>query len=285
MTLRFCAGYDVVNSTFGNRQDIRKVNCIYRPWYNNSMSYAFYNCYNLINVSQLNNNINNMSYAFQNCYNLVGISKFPNNVRNIVGTFQNCENITNIPTLPTSITSIVNTFYGCSTLYNVPVIPNNVINMSGTFYGCSNISQFISIPNRVNDISYTFCGCSNIESIDIIPSNITNMYKTFDGCTNLIGDIYIITNASNCFYNTPDEKLKDVYIYFSENGVNTPTYNAFINAGYSDIVRVNGALLINNDDAYDIDLSDYRYEIDSNKIAHLYEYIGTKTRVDQPEVR
>ena len=30
---------------------------------------------------------------------------------------------------------------------------------------------------------------------------------------------------------------------------------------------------------FDVDLSDYRYEIDENKIAHLYEYIGTKNIV------
>ena len=53
----------------------------------------------------------------------------------------------------------------------------------------------------------------------------------------VIGNILIysdkITNISNCFRFTNENKDKDVYIPFTyENGVNTKTYKSFISAGY-----------------------------------------------------
>jgi hypothetical protein len=61
------------------------------------------------------------------------------------------------------------------------------------------------------------------------------MYGTFAGCYNLFGDVVIqssnVVKATRCFNNTT--LTKNVYIPFTyENGINTITYNSFINAGY-----------------------------------------------------
>ena len=237
MELIFVNGYDVVNTTFENKEHIKSVDCLYRDWSNNSMDYAFKDCINLLSVTNINQNISSM-----------------------VGTFENCYNMATQPIIPDSVVNMHQTFYNCSLLLSGR-ISNNAQDLSQAFYNCSNITQFPNITNTVN------------------------MYQSFDGCSNIYGDIYIhseiITNAVNCFSNTSLEK--NVYIPFQNNGVNTLTYNSFINAGYKTDQRVNGVLLFDiNDEG--IDLSDYEYFIDSNKIAHLIKYIGSNTDVIQPKI-
>ena len=76
--------------------------------------------------------------------------------------------------------------------------------------------------------------CTSLVTAPNIPSNVTSLFQTFSGCSNLEGNIYIhsenITESvATCFSNY---KRKNVYIPFENNGINTETYKAFINAGY-----------------------------------------------------
>ena len=109
------------------------------------------------------------------------------------------------------------------------------------------------------------------------------MFYTFAWCDNLSNDINIeseiITNASNCFEGTSLEK--NVYIPFTyANGVNTLTYNAFKDAGYSNDTRKDGVLLI--DINYDPELFNWRYRTLSNGVRLLQEYLGSETNISVP---
>ena len=98
-----------------------------------------------------------------------------------------------------------------------------------------------------NNLDKAFANCYNLYRIDNISDSANSMVETFFNCVNLSGRINItsteITNAQNCFGETSLEK--NVYIPFMyENGVNTLTYNAFIEAGYSTSERKDGVLLM-----------------------------------------
>lgn len=239
--VEFCLGYDVVNTTFFEKEHVKTLDCLNKEWNNYSMDYAFANCYNLYSIKNLNMDVTSMRGTFSHCYSM---EQFPE-------------------------------------------IPNSVTDISECFGYCNSISYVTNIPNSVKNMSKTFDSCINLEGIENIPNNIINMQGTFINCINLNGDIIInsmnITNAMNCFDGT--SLNKDVYIFFTyQNGQNTATYNAFTNAGYNSEYRVNGALLIDNVNLYDIDLSEYEYYIDEYRIAHLTKYIGTNVNVIQPKV-
>ena len=126
-------------------------------------------------------------------------------------------------------------FYLCGNLRSVSNINENVTHMRYAFQACPNLVNVPSIPDGVVDMYSTFGFCSNLVNAPIIPNSVTNMGGTFYSCSNLVGDIYMysenIFNAINCFFGS--RLTKNVYIPFTyENGVNTQTYNSFINAGY-----------------------------------------------------
>jgi len=200
-----------------------------------------------------------------------------------------CSNLVKVPRISNNSISMEETFGECHNLVNAPAISNKVENMVYTFLYCYNIVNAPDMSNAINvtNMYETFIDCRNLVNFPILNNSlkIDNMYKTFSGCNNLTGDLYIhaenITNATNCFYGT--SLNKDVYIPFTyQNGVNTATYNSFINAGYSTTDRVHGALLIDiNDEG--IDLSDYEYTNISNDIT-LYNYIGSNSIITTPHL-
>ena len=284
-----------------NQTFVQCINLENAPTIPNSvtdMGGTFTYCLKLKNID-LNNctNLVNMSGTFESCRDLVNAPVIPNSVVDMSGTFLYCHNIIDAPVIPENVTNMANTFFGCENLANISSIPNSVTNMYGTFYDCKNLVNIPVIPNSVNDMSGTFYNCSNLITAPVIPNSVNTIYGEFmfingglfEGCANLEGDIYIysenISDASQCFYNTPNEKLKDVYIHFTNNGVNTATFDAFINAGYSTEYRVNGALLIDIDQD---DLKDYQYtynRLENNKYSvRLYNYIGTTNKIVTPHV-
>ena len=140
-------------------------------------------------------------------------------------------------------------------------------NMIGAFYQCTNLYSVKNISNTVTNMIGAFANCNSLKSIPTIPNSVTNIGYLFYNCNNLEGNLFIksanITNASNAFSKTDLEK--NVFIPFKyENGVNTSTYNSFINFGYSDLNRKDGVLLydISNYIQYDffqtnIEANDY----------------------------
>ena len=273
----------LLNTTYQNRSDILDVDLVYTPWQNNDMSSAFVNCTNLTDVFNINQNVTNMANAFNGCSNLVNAPVMPDGITDINNTFQNCTSLRNVTTLPNSVTNVAATFAYCSSLVNAPVIHNGITDMDSTFWECTRLANIAEIPNSVISLNYTFYGCYNLVNAPEIPNSVTFMSSTFSNCVNLTGDIYIqsenITNAINCFKNTTLNK--DVYIPVQNNGVNTATYNAFKEAGYSRSTRVNGVLL--KDLNYD-PLIDYEYTKNETNDVLLTKYIGYELHVVVPTV-
>lgn len=258
-------------TVFANNTNITSVNLNYKPWVNNSMTYAFDNCSNLQNVTNINNSITTMRGTFRNCRSLANAPEIPSSVTNLTSTFSGCSNLVdapvipnlvsnmyhafggcsrliNAPVIPNSVTDISFTFSGCSNLINAPVIPNSVRTMTETFYYCTNLVDAPIIPNSVRSFDYTFAFCDNLVNAPIIPDSVTYMRSAFQYCSNLAGNIYIhsmnITDATNCFADT--SLTKNVYIPFKyENSINTATYNAFTTAGYDTMGTKEGVYLKN----------------------------------------
>jgi len=175
------------------------------PLKNNDFSNVFSNCYNLTNVTNVNENVTKMDYTFKNCYNLTDFTLLPNNVNSLRGVFQNCYNLVNGPTeIPSSASQIPYAFYGCSNLVNVPAIPNSVINMYQTFYNCQKITETPVLPNYIANLCTTFAYCSNLTEAPVIPNSVNNIDYAFMGCTNLvnapvISDNYYLTSLDGTF--------------------------------------------------------------------------------------
>ena len=202
--------YNNTYSSAPNRANIKEVNLHNVNWVNNSMSNSFYNCYNLITITGINENITNMSYAFYNCQLLSDSLSIPNNLINMKSTFGSCSNLVNSPNIPNSVTDMSYTFSGCSNLKNISNISNSVTNMTNTFYWCTNLVNAPEIPNSVTNMHGTFSGCTNLIDAPIIPSNVTNMEFTFydcvklnnapvipDGVTNMHGTFQYCSNLVN----------------------------------------------------------------------------------------
>ena len=141
------------------------------------------------NVSSIGNS------AFYNCYNLTNIT-IPNSVTSIgKSAFQSCVNLTNV-TMGTGVTSIGNyAFYGCTTLTDI-TIPNSVTTIGASaFYGCSGLTS-ITIPNSVTSIGdYAFNSCSKLTSATI-GSGVTTIGDYAFGYCSQLATITVDSNNS-----------------------------------------------------------------------------------------
>lgn len=135
---------------------------------------------------------------------------------------------------------IANTYFQNKTsVVNANFNGVSYVNNDGSygFINCINLSDSITLPNNVINISHTFENCTSFNTIPTIPDSVSDVSYCFDGCVNISGELYIsnpnITNATNCFMNTSNEKVVHIPYYFS-NRVYTPTYTAFSSAGYTE---------------------------------------------------
>lgn len=201
----------VYRNTIINSVDLKSTS-----WIDNSMTNAFYNCTNLTQVTNINQNVTTMygtfngctklvtapsipnsvvalEFAFYNCSNLTSVT-IPNSVTNMKSTFVGCTNLPEIPVIPNSVTDLSSTFKDCASITNVSNIPNSIINMSYSFYNCSNLTDIIDLPNSVTQLAYTFYNCSNLINVPTIPNSITSLESTFSNCTSLV-NVPTITNS------------------------------------------------------------------------------------------
>lgn len=252
------------------------------------------------------NTVTNISHSFTNTHiSEIPPSGIPISTVNMQASFMGTK-VVHIPTLPPSVEDLSWAFANCYDLETVANFPVNVVNMQGTFYDDYNLTSYTDIrSNRLTDMSLCFWNCQNLTSFGTITSKqLTNMYETFynctnmitapmipsgvvnanglfDGCSNLTGDVYIrseiVNDASNCFNNTSLEKNVHIPFFYSNNTY-SETYNSFINAGYSDVERINGVLLIDAS-GYDIDLDDWRYNIDDDNNVKLEAFIGENPQI------
>ena len=119
-----------------------------------------------------------ISYMFFNCKNLADISPLKNwdisNVKSALRMFSNCISLTNITTLQSWNTS-------------------KVENISHMFSYCINLKDISSLRNwdisKVKSMSFMFSGCVNLKDISPLEnwntSNVKSMANMFSYCVNL----------------------------------------------------------------------------------------------------
>ena len=208
----------------------------------NTLYQTFDNCTNLTNICDLDylTNCNEISLCFSRCTNLPRLPKLPSSIKKAVYAFNSCYNaVQNMSEyiIPENISNMTYMFSRCSNIYGTVTLPNNVINICDSFRNCTNITEII-MSNNLKDMTRACVGCYNLVSVSNIPQTVTDMYETFNSCPNLQGNINILsTNItdinrtfSNHNYNKPTPLPLNIYIYTHyDNGVQTTTYNTFLN--------------------------------------------------------
>ena len=210
-----------------------------------SLSEAFRNCSSITSSPDMSNatNLYDFGFTFYGCTGLVNAPDLTNctNISTMEGTFFACSNLIESPVIPNSVLSLRGTFYGCTNLASASIVPQSVTNMEMTYYACTNLASAPSVSNSVTTLFNCYTGCSRLTNTPDMNNakSVINMYATFAFCSGLVGNIFIpsenITNVMYCFYGT--EAIKNVYIPFQNNGVNTTTFNSFTSSGYSPTSR------------------------------------------------
>ena len=258
------------------------------PWETSNLYRAFYGCYKLQTITNINNNVYDMSRAFDGCSNLISIDYLPSNTQELAYCFDGCSNLTTPPVIPNSVKHIQGCFSKCYNLTSAPILPNSLVDsMAQTFLFCTNLTIPPNIPTGITQLGECFGGCVNLTSAPIIPSSVTNLASMgfvgggcFANCYNLTGDIYILStnikNAQGCFANTT--LSKNVYLpYNTSLGIISNTYNAFINAGYTTTGSKNGVYLKEN--PYFKVFEDWWY---CSYDGMIYKYLNTSTTLTIP---
>ena len=200
-------------------------------YYSRNMSYMFYNCQQLTNISSTYEikNVSDMKYMFYNCYSLesIDLSNFWTTQENngahidISYIFYNCSalssfSLTNNNTQYFYTKDMNNMFYNCTLLNTISLnqIRSNSsyhINASRLFYNCHNLETFQLNFNNffLSDMSEIFYNCTNLKYQDSekfinikVKSNNNvkiNMSQIFYNCKAL-ESITIFGDNSNYIY-------------------------------------------------------------------------------------
>ncbi len=122
--------------------------------------------------------LTNMELCFYNCKNLVQISEIPNSVINMDCCFSGCTSLTQAPVIPNSVTYMGSCFSGCTSLTQAPVIPNSVTYMNTCFSGCTSLTTVTLKCSYDYYFHDTFYGCTNLSAGSIkVPAGQLQTYK------------------------------------------------------------------------------------------------------------
>lgn len=278
--------------------------CEYIPSVKN-LDFAFRNCQSLTNVADIPNGVTNMERTFQNCISLVNAPNIPNSVVNMLDTFANCRSLIKLPDLPASVEKITSAFENCISAIETQNISEGIRNLEFVYTSCTNLIKCRPLPESAIYTRYVYDGCnkltevppiprnsimqfgmyarcSNLVTAPVIPQNVADVGQCFVACTNLSGDILILSNCiTNAeWFTSGSTSTKNVYIPFTyDNGVNTATYNAFINAGYTTNGSVNGVYL-KDLDTY-MSTHNFTYTTSGTNVT-LTNYTGSSNTVTIP---
>ncbi len=148
-----------------------------------TISRLFQGCTSLSNVrlnwSETNTkNFSDISYAFYNCENLISLAD--TGIESWV--------------LP-NVTEGSAVFYNCIQLQSANLErwnPTKIVNLPWLFYGCENLQEFSldgwSVPSLLS-LQQAFSDCTKLEVIDLSGwteiDSLNSLYGTFSGCTNV----------------------------------------------------------------------------------------------------
>ncbi|UTC78347.1 leucine-rich repeat protein [Treponema sp. OMZ 799] len=150
------------------------------------MSFCFYGCTSLIEVSGIPKGVENMGSCFRGCSNLTKVPVLPLSVKNMTSCFLDCTSLTQAPNIPVSVTNMSNCFRGCTSLIQAPIIQaKKVTSMEACFSDCTSLAQAPVIPASVKNMSYCFYGCTALAIGPDIPESVTNMQKCFENCSSM----------------------------------------------------------------------------------------------------
>lgn len=172
----FCGNKEIKTVQFDNGVNIE----------DNDLSYAFYGCTGLTDVSGIPVNTKKMQGAFEKCSSLVQAPVIPDGVTEIDGIFRDCANLKQITTIPAGVTNIDSAFYGCKSLEQTPQLPAGIVSLKDTFRGCTSLTKAPVIPNTVTNLDAAFDGCSSLSEAPVIPDHVVSMVATFSGCVKLV---------------------------------------------------------------------------------------------------
>lgn len=252
-------------SAFKNNTNISNVSLNNVPFVNNNMAGAFSNCYNLMSVTGINQNVTNMATAFKDCSKFNQNIQIPNSVGDLTAAFDGCSvlNPSQVINIPDSVTYMTYAFRYCDNLNQDVQIPNSITSLQDCFRGCESLDKNIQVPYTVNVLTNTFAECYELSNVSIHSPNV----NSFSG-------IFLGTNKS-----------KNVYIPFRYvSGALTPTYNSFNNSTSGingkkgvtlrDLSIVNGSLVMQGWNG--IQTSNYMV---------LHEFSGTESSPQIPSDR
>lgn len=161
---------------------------------------AFYNCWNLSNISIPDSVTDIYKGAFSSCGITTAI--IPESVAKIEdSTFYYCYDLTSV-TIPNSVTTIGDSaFDSCESLTTI-VLPDSITSIGDyAFEGCSELTH-ITLPDSLQSIGeYAFAFCDSIESI-ILPKNVKAIGDyAFYSCDNLSK---ITVDESNIYFSNDE---------------------------------------------------------------------------------
>ena len=141
---------NIVNTTYENKDILKNVDLFSVSWVNNSMYKAFYDCSELISVTNISATITNMQSCYANCQKLTTIPSIPGSVTDLSYTFQNCRCLTSIPTIPSSVTNLYKAFDGCVNANSDLYIRSKEISNATDCFINTTANKNVYIPFRYN---------------------------------------------------------------------------------------------------------------------------------------
>ena len=260
--------YNFTNFPFAFNNNVEIVNLNDVPFTNNSAFAAFYGCQNLTTVTNINSNVTDLLGTFTECSNLENISSIPNTVTNMYYAFYNCQKLETAPAIPELVTNMSRTFVGCEDLSgNVYINSEDITNAYYCFGQTSGIKEVYIPFNTTQQHIITKWYCWK-NSNDVSYYTKTDFYNITQGTSEyryeqLYNDAFVEDGGLE--YRNNGEPTYERYYYDVESGEHTYetmtyssadnivitkeigdsslTYDAFVEAGYSENERKDGVLL------------------------------------------
>ena len=197
------AQLQAINTYIKGSANTIDVDCSQATFAENSMSQLFTGNTKLksFEFPKVTSSELNLEYIFFNCSELISVSEIPDMATNMAHAFRKCLKFNQPVTIPKTATSLHQTFRDNINFNSLVTIPEdaNVEDMYYAFINCKNFDQPITIPKKAKNLEGTFTRCEKLNSLVTISSDaaVTNMRSTFQQCYVYNQDITIPENVKS----------------------------------------------------------------------------------------